>query len=98
MRPVELFYSVSELAILLRFSDATVRRWVKEGRFSPPGEDGKADLSNCLEIGQDIRVPASGVQFFCAHNPLKYDLGIKARNKGELIRKLKQSPDVQTAV
>lgn len=87
---VELYYSISELCCIYRFSDKTVRDWVKSGRFSPPGPDEKPDLTNILDIGGDLRVPASGCLYFQANHPLKYDLGIRARNAGEMRRKIKQ--------
>jgi hypothetical protein len=87
-RVVELYYSVTELACLLRFSDSTVRKWVKSGAFSPPGPDGKPDFTNILDVHGDIRVPSSGVFFFTQNNQLRRDFGTKARNKAELMRRL----------
>lgn len=90
-RAVELYYSITELTFLLRFSDSTIRQWIKAGRFSPPSEmsSGQPDFSNILDVQGDIRVPASGVQWFIQNNPLRRDPGTKARNKAELMRKLK---------
>lgn len=87
-RVVELYYSITELTFLLRFSDSTIRKWVKEGAFSPPGEDGLPDFTNILDVGGDLRVPASGVNFFAGNHPLRRDPGTKARNKAELMRKI----------
>lgn len=89
-RVVELYYSVSELAFLLRFSDTTIRKRIKAGDFSPPGEDHKPDFSNVIDIDGDLRVPASGVNWFLDQHPLKYDSGIRARNAAELRRKMKR--------
>lgn len=77
---LELYYSVRELAFLLRFGETTIRRWLKEKQFGP--------LDLVLDVAGDIRVPASGVNEFTKAHPLKYDLGVRARNRGELLRKL----------
>lgn len=87
-RIVELYYSISELCFLLRFSDSTIRKRVKDGDFSTPGEDGLPDRSNILDVQGDLRVPASGVNWFLSQNALRSDPGTKARNKAELARKL----------
>lgn len=88
-RVIELYYSVAELSFLLRFSDVTIRRRIKAGDFSPPDSaTGQPDLSNIKDISGDIRVPASGVNWFLDRHPLRYDAGIKARNTAELRRKM----------
>lgn len=94
---VELFYSVRELSFLLRFSESTIRRRIRDGDFSPPGEDGAPDLANILDVDGDLRIPASGVIFFQRQHALVWNAGVKARNLGELRRKLRspsRSPDV----
>lgn len=89
MRVVEKYYSVKELCFVLGFCAKTIREWIRAGEFSPPGPDGVKDLSNILVIGADIRVPASGVLYFTSRHVVKNNsLGIPARNKGELRRKL----------
>ncbi len=88
MKPhvVELYYSVRELAFLLRFSETTIRKWIREDQFGPK--------ERILDVAGDIRVPASGVQAFAESHAFVYDHGVKARNKAELRRKLGQ---VQTS-
>lgn len=81
-RVVELYYKVSELALLLRFSESWVRERIQAG-----------DFGECLDIDGDLRIPASGVNAFLAQKPYQYSPGVKARNRGELMRKLaKQKP------
>jgi hypothetical protein len=94
-RVVELYYSVAELSLLLRFSEKKVREWVKEGKFSSKGDDGAPDFSNIVEIAGELRVPASGVSLFLENHRLVYDMGVKARNRAELKRKLQSRTAVQ---
>ena len=80
-RVVEMHYSVAEVALLLRFTPQWVRERAKAGAFG-----------RCFDIDGDIRVPASGVNEFLESHPLGAPPGVKARNEGELRRKL--CPDV----
>lgn len=73
---------------MLRFSDTFIRKKVKGGEFSPAGADGEPDLTNIIDVDGDLRVPASGVNLFLRRYSLRYDAGVKARNAGELRRKL----------
>lgn len=85
---VELHYTVAELAILLRFSVSTIRRYIRDGDFSDRGADGAPDFSNITDVNGDLRVPTSGVLLFKKRHPFVYDLGVRARNGEELRRKL----------
>ena len=75
-RAVEKYYSPAELAVLLAFSEAWVRRHVSSGAF--PG---------AVALDRDLRIPASSVNAFL--DSRRYDLpeGIAARSLGELRRK-----------
>jgi hypothetical protein len=88
VRVCELYYSIADLSTLLRFAEKTLRAKIKAGDFSPPGANGEPDLGNILEISGELRVPASGVNHFLDRHRLVYDVGVKARNLGELRRKL----------
>jgi hypothetical protein len=87
-RVPDLWYSVSKVAFMLDFSDTTVRTWLREGRFFPPGPDGQPDKSTVMQVGNDIRISARGVRHFEESHQYAYDDGIKARNRAELMRKL----------
>jgi len=78
MSLLEMYYTINEVATLLRFSDRWVRDRINDGSFG----DGVRDING------DLRIPASGVNAFLSLHPRQYDLGIKARNLGELRRKL----------
>ncbi len=82
-RVVEMFYTIAELTFLLRFSDSYIRQRVRDGVF--PG---------ALDIDGDLRVPASAVNAWLAQHPVRYDAGIKARNKAELRRRMGKGPNV----
>lgn len=86
IRIVEKYYAVRELAFLLGFSETYIRIRIKSGEFSPSGNP----MENIVEVGSDIRVPASGVVFWLQKHPLKSaaGMGVAARSPGELRRKL----------
>ena len=41
-----------------------------------------------LEISGELRIPATAMNAWLARHPYRYDAGVKARNQGELRRKL----------
>lgn len=91
MKVVELYYTIGDLCVLLRFGPTAIRQKIKAGEFSPPGADGKPDLGNILNVGgKDIRVPASGVNFWMDKHRMGAVSPVKARNRGELVRKIRQ--------
>lgn len=92
-RVVELYYTVAELAFLLRFSEPTIRQRIRDGKFSPPGENGAPDFSNIKDLEGDLRIPASGVNWYLSQHPFKYDLGVKAVNTAELRRRIRKKED-----
>jgi len=69
-RMVEKYYSVQELAWHLSFAVSTVRGWIKRGEFGPRGA--------MLELGTDLRVPASAVGAFVERHLSRHD-GARAR-------------------
>ena len=89
-RVVELFYTVGELAFLLRLGESTVSRKWKSGEFSPAGPDGQPDISNIVDLGGDIRIPASGVNHYLDRHRVRRTSGVAARTVGELRRKVGQ--------
>ena len=82
MKVPELYFSVPELSMLLKRSEDWVRKQVKASEFGP--------LGNILSLDGDLRIPASGVNFFTERHTLEYDPGIKARNLAELRRRMKK--------
>lgn len=81
---VEAYYSPSRLSLLLDYSTKWIWTKIKAGEFGP----------ECVMIGDDYRVPASGVNAFLARHHLKSPEPILARTVGELRRKLESPPNV----
>lgn len=86
-RAQQLWYSIGKLAFMYEFSEATVRRWVKAGKFGA-----LSDTRYVLDLDGDIRVSGLGCACFEAAHPLVYDNTVRARNAGELRRRLKLVP------
>lgn len=84
---VEKFYSPAELAGLWGFSTGKIRALCKEGAFILRDSTGQI-VAQPWEIAGEIRIPASAINAYAFARPYVYDAGIKARNKGELLRKL----------
>lgn len=86
-RVVEKHYSPKELSYLMGFS---ARYWCdacKAGELTL--RDANAPdlvLAQPVEIGGELRIPASCVNAYLARHPFRYDAGVKARNTGELRR------------
>lgn len=88
------YYGAPELAWLFGFSEWSIREWGKQGKFGPP--------SQFLRVGNDVRIPQSGVLFFIeAHLNAKSEARrladqVRGRTLGEARRKLAAipSPDV----
>ena len=86
-RIVEKHYSPKELSCLLGFSSDFWRDQAKAGELTLRDvEDPNRVLATPVEIGGELRVPASAVNAFLACHTFAYDAGIKARNAGELRR------------
>lgn len=85
---VESYYTVQDLATLWRFSERKIRDLVKSGAFVL--RDGDRVVAQPLEIAGEIRIPASAINAFAASHTYAYDGGVKARNQGELTRRLAQ--------
>jgi hypothetical protein len=95
-RVVEAYYTIGDLAVYLRLSERTVCRKVQEGEFSPGG-----DLSNIKNLAPkgsrpELRIPASGVNWYLDKHPYSPVTPIKARSQGELRRKAGRFFAVQT--
>lgn len=56
----QLWYSIADLASIFGFARSTVRLWWSEGRFGPVGD--------CIKVGDDLRIPQTGVDFFVQQN------------------------------
>lgn len=90
MKVVEMYYTVPDLCFLLRFSDSYIRRQIKAGQFGP--------REAIVQIGDgQLRIPASGVNFFLAQHAMEPPAGIAARSLGELRRKVAAERAVQTS-
>lgn len=85
-RVVEKYYSPGDLSCLLGFADKFWRERAKAGEFtlSIEGEI----VCQPLEIAGELRIPATAVNAYLVRHPYRYDAGVKARNAGELRRKL----------
>ena len=57
---VQLWFSLADLSAMFGFSKSTIRAWWQQGRFGPVGD--------CIKVGEDIRVPEAGVDFFVLSN------------------------------
>ena len=83
---IEKYYSVRELTFLLGFSERFWRERAQAGDLVWRVAD--RVVSQPLELAGELRVPASAVNAYLAAHPYRYDAGVKARNLGELRRKL----------
>lgn len=91
-RVVEKYYSPSELSCLIGFADKFWRERAKAGEFTLTIDD--EVVCQPLEIGGELRIPATAVNAYLVKHPYRYDAGIKARNAGELRRKLAEKEPV----
>jgi len=96
-RVVEKYYSARELSFLLGFDEKWWRERAKAGEFTIQLEGHEAPLCQVVELGGELRIPATAVNHYLAQHPYRYDAGVKARNKGELRRKLSQLPELAAA-
>lgn len=89
-RVVEKHYSAKELSWLIGFDARFWRDKMKSGELTlyAGHEPDAAVLARPVEISGEFFCPASCVNAFLLRHPVHYDLGVKARNTGELRRKL----------
>jgi hypothetical protein len=87
---LELYYTVDDVALLLRFGRKWVRQRLDAGDFG----------QGVLDIRGDIRIPASGVNAFITRHHRVYDLQIRMANTGRMRRQLasKAAPPPASAV
>ena len=85
-RVLEKYYSPKELSTLLGFSAGFFRDRAQAGDFTLAVNG--AVVCEPLEIAGELRIPASAVNAWLALHPYRYDAGIKARNAGELRRRI----------
>jgi hypothetical protein len=86
-RVLEKYYSLRELTYQLGFSERFWREKAQQGELML--QDGQGNLiSEPVEIAGELRIPASAINAFLARHAYRYDAGVKARNLGELRRKL----------
>lgn len=80
-RAVEKYYSVSETAWLLSFSNSWGREKISQGTFA-----------GTVKIDDDFRIPASAINTFIDAHEMKFldpsQMGIAARSDTELKRKI----------
>ncbi len=90
-RVLEKHYSLQELAWLIGFSKKFWAQKCKAGELTVKDAAGTV-LEEPREISGEIMVPASCANAFLAKHPYRYDAGVKARNTGELRRRLAATP------
>lgn len=83
---VEKYYSPLELSLQVGFGKQFWRERCQSGDLTLTVDD--VVIAEPLEISGELLIPASAVNAFLARHKYQYDAGIKARNKGELMRKL----------
>lgn len=83
---LEKFYSPRELSYQLGFGERFWRERCQAGDFTLRIDD--VVIAEPLEIAGELRIPASAVNAWLAKHLYRYDAGVKARNAGELRRKL----------
>ena len=82
------YWPLAELAWLFGFAESTIREWAKKGEFGPDRD--------FLRVGNDIRIPSSGVLFFInSHLNQKNEAQrladqVRGRTLGEARRKAQQ--------
>ena len=76
----QLWYSIADLSAMFDFGRSTVRMWWQQGRFGPVHES--------IKVGDDIRVPQSGVDFFILQNRVVRTPDQIEANRQEIARKL----------
>lgn len=99
-RPLEKYFSPRELCYLLGFADKFWRERAQAGDFTLTTADDRGNqVTVCepLEIAGELRIPQTGVNAWLARHPYRYDAGIRARNAGELRRKLAKTAEPATA-
>lgn len=99
-RVVEKFYSPGELSALLGFAPRFWCDLAKQGEFTltAPGTDADVVICQPLEIAGELRIPATAVNAYLARHPYRPDAGVKARNAGELRRRLHAANAVASPV
>lgn len=84
---VEAYYSANDLAALWRFGAQKILAMVKAGDFTLRNAQGVV-VAEPMEVAGEVRIPASAINDYAVRHPYRYTDEIKARNKGELLRKL----------
>lgn len=84
---IEKHYSPRELSFLLGFDERWWRERAQAGELTVRDDAGNV-ISEPLELAGQLRIPASAANAYLARHPYVYDAGVKARNRGELQRKL----------
>jgi hypothetical protein len=92
---VERHYSLRELSVLFDFTPRWWREQAQAGELVVRDESGQV-LAEPVELAGELRIPASCVNAFLARRPFRYDAGIAARNRGELLRKLRAGEATET--
>lgn len=89
---VEAYYTPQDLAALWRFNQRKIRDLAKAGEFTVKDAAGQI-VAEPMEIAGELRIPASAVNAYAKAHPLVYNEGIKARNRGELLRRIQDKQE-----
>jgi hypothetical protein len=76
----QVYYPIAEIGARLAYTKKWVTRRVQAGDFGP--------IADVIQVGKDIRVPQSGIDFFIEGHPYKRDAATLMRNKALLARRL----------
>lgn len=75
----ELHFSIGQVGLIFGMGDTWVRERVNAG-----------DFGEVLDLNGSVRIPASGIKDYADSHKRVYSIEIKARNKGELRRKMRK--------
>lgn len=75
----EMYYSIGQVALAFQMSERWVRDRINAGDFG----------AGVLDLNGDIRIPASGLNDYANQHKRVYSEPIKARNRAELLRKVR---------
>lgn len=76
----QVYYSIAEIAARLDYTKKFVTRRVQAGAFGA--------ICDVIQVGKDIRVPQSGIDFFVQSHPYKRDAATLMRNRALMDRRL----------
>lgn len=100
-RAVEMYYTTSQVAGFLQFSETWVRDQIKAGEFGRMIDGDRDSAESLLDVGVvyidgEYRIAASAVNAFLESRSFTHTPEIAARNLGEMRRRLSGRRAVQT--